>query len=132
MKNKKLLVILSIVLVVVIAAFAAIYIATKPETDKGDKEISVTVVTKDETEKVFNIDTDAEYLSEALVEEGILTKEEFESKTGMYTVVAGITADYNVDKSFWWVKVNGEDATVGMDSLAISNGDEFEIIYTVG
>ena len=130
MKNKKLIAVLSCVLVVLIAAVAVVFITTRPETDDGKKEISVTVVLKDKSEKNFEITTDAEFLSQALFEEGLLKKSEYEKGDGLYTYFAGVRADYNADGAFWWMKFNGEDATVGIDSFAIKDGDEIEIIYT--
>lgn len=130
MKNKKLIVILSVCLVATIALFAGIYIATRPETNENFKEISVTIVLEDKTEKAFEITTEAEFLSEALYDEGLLEKTEYEKGDGLYTYFAGFRADYNADGAFWWLKFNGEDATVGIDDFAINDGDEIEIIYT--
>ena len=72
MKNKKLIISLSIILVAIIAVFAAVVIATKPATVQGAKEITVTVVSKDKSSKVIDIDTDAEFLGDALYEEKIV------------------------------------------------------------
>lgn len=132
MKNKKLVIILAVVLAALIALFAGVYFATRPEAQKGDKEISVTVVYKDKTEKEFNIDTDAEYLSDALLAEGLIEQEEYDAGTGMYTVIDGVKADYSVDEGWWLIAKNGEDAAVGMDELTIADGDEFTITYKTG
>ena len=75
MKNKKL-VIGAIVLVVVIGLMAGIWMATRPETESGSKNYTVTVVHKDGTVKDFAYRTDAEYLAEALLEEGLVSGED--------------------------------------------------------
>jgi D-arabinose 1-dehydrogenase-like Zn-dependent alcohol dehydrogenase len=129
MKNKKLIISLSIILVAIIAVFAAVVIATKPATVQGAKEITVTVVSKDKSSKVIDIDTDAEFLGDALYEEKIVNEEEY--KSGFYTVINGEKADYNVDKSWWCVTKNGEMTSVGMNEQSILDGDKFEITYTI-
>lgn len=130
MKNKKIIVILAAVLVVLAAAFAVVWKFALPETQKGAKQITVTVVDSAKKEKTHKIDTDAEYLGEALYEERLVTEEEY--KSGFYTEIDGEKADYNKDKAFWWIKRNGEDASVGANELPVADGDKFEITYTVG
>ena len=116
-------------MVAIIAVFAAVVIATKPATVQGAKEITVTVVSKDKSSKVIDIDTDAEFLGDALYEEKIVNEEEY--KSGFYTVINGEKADYNVDKSWWCVTKNGEMTSVGMNEQSILDGDKFEITYTI-
>ena len=130
MKNKKLIIGLAIGLIVLIAAFAGVYVATRPETNEGAKNISVTVVYKDKTDKEFKINTDAKYLSDALLEEKIVTEEEHNGD-GMYTVIDGEKADYSVDQSWWCVTKDGEMTNEGMDTLVIADGDKYEITYTI-
>ena len=130
MKQKKLIISLSVVLVVIIGVMAALLILNRPQVQEGSKEIAVTVIHKDETQRKIDISTDAEFLGDALFEKKLVTQEEYE--TGFYTIVDGEKADYNVDASFWWLKVNGKDATTGANEIAISDGDEIEFKYTVG
>jgi len=127
MKNKKIIIILSIVLAVLIAAFAGIYIATRPETHEGEKNITVAVVFADKTEKSYEINTDAEFLADALLEEKII---EEKAADGLYTVIAGERADYNLDKSWWCVTKSGEMTNAGINDLPIADGDKFEITNT--
>jgi len=75
MKNKKIIIILAVVLAALVAVFAGVYFATRPETVEGDKTINVTVVFADKSEKNYEISTDAEYLADALVEEKIIEEE---------------------------------------------------------
>jgi len=130
MKTKRLIIGLAVGLAVLIAVFAGVYFATRPKTHDGTKNISVTVVYKDKSDKDFEINTDADYLSDALLEQGLVTEEEHNG-TGMYTVIDGQKADYNVDQSWWCVTKGGEMTNVGMDELAISDGDKYEITYTI-
>ena len=130
MKNKKLIIGLAIGLIVLIAAFAGVYVATRPEANEGAKNISVTVVYKDKTDKELKINTDAKSLSDALLEEKIVTEEEHNGE-GMYTVIDGEKADYSVDQSWWCVTKDGEMTNEGMDTLVIADGDKYEITYTI-
>lgn len=130
MKNKKLLVILSAILIVVIAGFAALVIANKPKVQKGDKNITVTVVFRDKTEKEYKINTDAEFLGDALLEEKIVTEDEYKNGNGMYTVIAGERADYTLDKSWWCLNIDGKMSNLGINEQPISDGDSFEIANT--
>ena len=71
MKNKKL--VLSLVaFVAVVAVLVGVYFATRPETQQGSKTITVTVVHKDKTEKVFTYHTDEEKLDKVLLAEGLI------------------------------------------------------------
>lgn len=128
MKKKGLIVALSIVLVVIIAAFAALIIKEKDNVQTGEKTISVTIVNKDKTQELFKISTDAENLGDALLERNLVT--EAEHKTGYYTVINGIRADYTLDKAWWCFTQNGEMTTVGANDLPIKDGDSFEITHT--
>lgn len=130
MKNKKLVVGLSVALVVLIAVLAVVFIANRPETDDGKKNIDVTIVYADKTSKDLDIDTDAEFLADALFEEGIITETEYDS--GFYTEIDGVKADFNVDKAWWCVTKDGEMTSVGMNKLPILDGDKYEITYTIG
>ncbi len=130
MKNRKLIIGLAIGLIAIIALFAGVYFATRPETNDGAKSISVTVVYKDKTDKEFNIKTDAEYLSDALLAEGLVTEDEHNGD-GMYTIIDGEKADYNVDQSWWCVTKDGEMTNAGMDDLTLADGDKYEITYTI-
>jgi len=127
MKNKKIIIILAVVLAALVAVFAGVYFATRPETVEGDKTINVTVVFADKSEKNYEISTDAEYLADALVEEKII---EEKSADGLYTVIAGERADYTLDGSWWSVTKDGEMTSVGMNDQPIADGDNFEITNT--
>lgn len=127
MKNKKLILGLSIGLVVLIAVFSALFILNRPDTEEGSKEIGVTVVFADKSEKEYIIKTDAEYLADALLEEKII---EEKSTDGMYTVIAGERADYTLDGSWWCLTVNGEMASVGINDQPVTDGENYELTNT--
>lgn len=93
--------------------------------------LTVTVVHKDGSEKVFELETDALYLGEVLVSEGIV-----EGEMGPYglmiSAVDGEVADWNVDQSYWAIFIGEEYATTGADQIPIYGGDVFKLVYTIG
>ncbi len=97
-------------------------------SETQDQTISVTVEIIDaEGEKTtLELETSETYLADALVEEGVIEYNE----GGLYTTVNGITADYNVDGSWWCVTKDGTMTTEGMNTLKLADGDKYEITYT--
>ena len=75
MKNKKLFIAL-VALVAIVAIVLGVYFATRPATSEGGKAVTVTVVHKDGSEKVFTYHTDEEYLGTVLVDEGLVEGEQ--------------------------------------------------------
>ena len=131
MKNKKQILIAVLVLCAVIGLLLGVYFGSRPETAQGEKHISVTVVHKDGTQKVFSYDTDEEYLGPVLLAEGLVEGEE-----GPYgltiSAVDGETADWNVDQSYWALFIGEEYATTGADTTPVNDGDSFKLVYTIG
>ena len=130
MKNKKLIIAV-VAMVAVIAVMAGVFVATRPEPQAGEKNITVTVVHKDGSEKVFPYATDAEYLGEVIVSEGLVNGEE--GPYGLYFDTAdGETADWNVDQSYWSILIGEEYATIGADGIALTDGGVYSLVYTIG
>ena len=92
---------------------------------EGQTQFLFTVVDKDGKETNFEIHTDKEKVGEALLELGLISGDEGEY--GLYVkTVNGITADYDVDQTYWAFYVNGEYASSGVDTTAIEEG----VIYS--
>ena len=128
MKNKKL-VIGAIVLVVVIGLMAGIWMATRPETESGSKNYTVTVVHKDGTVKDFAYRTDAEYLAEALLEEGLVSGED--SQYGLTIItVDGEAAVWATDNAYWAIWIGEEMAMTGASEIPVYDGSAFKLEYT--
>ncbi len=128
MKKKGLIIALSVILVAIIAVFGVLLAKGELDFQKGNKNITVTVVYEDKTEKEFEIFTDAENLGDALFEKKLVP--ETEHTTGFYSTVDGVRADYMLDKAWWCFTKGGEMTTVGANELPIVDGDEFEITHT--
>ena len=102
--KKKNLIWALVALVAVVAIFAGVYFATRPEAAQGAKHITVTVVHKDATERVVAIDTDEEMLRGALEQENLVQGSE--SEYGLFiTTVDGYTADDSAQE--WWCGTKG-------------------------
>lgn len=130
MKQKRLLTVFLAVLFIVLAVFTA---GCNKADDSSSatlktKEISVTIVFQDKREKAIDIETEAEYLADALFEKGLIKEDEY--KSGFYTYIDGVRADYNEDKAWWCVTKGGEMTNKGMNDLPIADGDRFEITHT--
>ena len=129
MKNKKVI-LAAVALVVVIAIFAGVYVATRPEAQQGAKGFTVVVVHADGTEKTFEYRTDAEKLGAVLEEKGLISSEG--ADPGMFHTVDGEKADWNVNQSYWAFYENGEYATKGIYDTTIVDGTAYSLVYTIG
>ncbi len=128
MKQKKTIIAVA-VLAVLILASVLIWQGTRPETQTGDKTITVSVVTDTETTD-FTIVTDAEYLRQALEQENLV--EGSESEYGLFvTTVNGVTAD-DSQQQWWRFTRNGEMVETGIDTTPIADGETYEITLITG
>ena len=130
-KKKKLLLLGGVlVLCVLVALFAWLWLENRPEGTEGEKEITVEVVLTDGTTTPFVIHTDAEFLRGALEEIDLVQGDE--SEYGLFIkTVNGVTADES--KQEWWcLTKNGEMHMLGVDSTPIADGDKYELTLTVG
>jgi len=128
--KKKSTLIAGILLVVVCALAAVLAQQFKPETTKGEKEVTVVVVHGDGTENSFTYQTDAEYLGEVLVAEELIEGED--GQYGIYiTAVDGETADES--KQQWWcVTKGGEQVNTSVSEAPVQDGDQYELTLKEG
>lgn len=91
--------------------------------------ITLTVVGPDGSSKEHTVNTDSsKNLREALEGVGLIAGEE--GAFGLYVkVVDGVTADYDIDGSWWSLTKEGVLCS-GVDSTPISDGDRFEFTYS--
>ncbi len=129
--NKKI-VIAAVVLVLVAAVFAGVYLVLSPKAAEGSKNITIEVVDDQAQSTMYEVNTDAEYLGDAIRETEGLTVEGTEGDYGlMVDTVNGIVADYNTNGAYWAFYLNGEYCNYGMDEQPILDGEEYQIVYTV-
>lgn len=128
MKNKKQILAL-VALIAVVGILAGVWMMNRPETSEGTKAYTVTVVHSDGTEKIFEYTTDAEYLADALVAEGLIAGEEDQFGLTLITV-DGEDAVWDTDSAYWAVYVGEDYATTGISSTPVNDGDTFRLEYT--
>ena len=88
---------------------------------EGKTQFNFTVVDKDGKETAFDIHTDKTVVGDALLELGLIAGEE--GAYGLYVKqVNGITADYDVDQTYWAFYINGEYGMTGVDATDIEAG----------
>lgn len=98
------------------------------ELGSGAKSLPVEIKVKDHTVKC-TVHTDSDTVGAALLENGLISGEQ--GDYGLYIKsVNGITADYDIDQSYWAFYINGEYAMTGVDSTAITKGDSYQLVYS--
>ena len=91
---------------------------------EGQTKFAFVVVDKDGNETNFEIHTDKATVGEALLELELIAGET--SEYGLYVkTVNGITADYDVDQTYWAFYVNDAYATAGVDATAVEAGAKY-------
>ena len=139
MKNNSKMRMLSLVLVFVLIAAAALTgCSDKPaETTgapepagqttvlgEGSKTMDFTVVDKEGITHLYTIHTDAETVGQALMELELIDGEE--GPYGLYIKsVLGQVLDYETDGMYWGFYVNGDYALTGVDQTPITEGDAY-------
>lgn len=130
--NKKTIIALAVLLVLVIGAIVAYY-ALRPASPARDESlitIVVAVTHGDGTVNDFSIRTDALNLRGALEQEELIAGDE--SEYGLYVrTVDGETADES-QQQWWCFTKDGEMLMTGVDDTSIADGDHYEIVLTVG
>lgn len=129
MKNKKLILAV-IALVLVVAALAAVYFITRPNAQEGSKAFTVTVIHADGSEKKFDYRTDAEKLGGFLEEKGLIDSQGADQ--GMFHTVDGEKADWNVNQSYWAFYIGEDYAMTGIYDTLIEDGAAYKLVYTLG
>ena len=98
------------------------------EFGEGAKTTVVEVKVNNQVVK-FTIHTDKDTVGAALLEHDLIAGED--GAYGLYIkVVNGITADYDIDQSYWSFYVNGDYAMTGVDSTTIEEGAVYSLVYT--
>ncbi len=88
---------------------------------EGRTAFDFVVVDKEGKETAFEIHTDKTIVGDALLELGLIAGEE--GAYGLYVKqVNGITADYDVDQTYWAFYINGEYGMTGVDVTNIEAG----------
>ncbi len=130
MKNgKKIIALVIVVLVVALMGFA--YITFSPKTSAGAKNVTIEVINSKQESTVYEVNTDAEFLEQAIEEADGLELQGYEGPYG-FTIEAvnGETAIYEKDGAYWSIMVNGDYGNYGISEQPIADGDAFQLIWT--
>ena len=115
-KNKKLILAAAAVALLAIV-MVVIFALTRPQAVQGAK--------------TFTYHTDAEYLGEVLLAEGLIAGED--GQFGLYiTTVDGEPAVYEEDGAYWALYEGEDYAQQGVDKTPVLDGGAFSLVYTVG
>lgn len=125
----------AILALICMLSMALTLVSCSANGDKNESEtgtpitITLTVTGPDGTSKEHTVNTDSsKNLRQALEGAGLISGEE--GAYGLYVkVVDGITADYDIDGSWWSLTKEGE-LCAGVDSTEIADGDKFEFTYS--
>ena len=100
------------------------------DTAFGEGKNTVIVEVKAGEQAVtFTVNTDKDTVGAALLEHKLIAGDQ--GDYGLYVKkVNGITADYDVDKSYWAFYVNGAYAQSGIDSTKIEKDAKYSLEYT--
>ena len=138
MTNKKggaklAIIITACALVVAAGVFALVYFLNKPKAEEGTKAYTFVVVDDKGASKEYTGKTDTQFLKglmDELKAKGDFTYEGTDGEYGLYIdSVNGLKADYNVDKAYWAIYVNGEYGQLGADTQPVNDGDSFKLAY---
>ena len=103
---------------------------TQTASNPDGIDVTVVVIHKDKSEKVFEVTTQGETLEDVLLEHKIV--EDNQSGYGLYILTAdGETADESAQE-WWCVTKGGEDVYTGVESTPIADGDQYEITLMTG
>lgn len=129
MKSAKKLIPAVVILLILIAIFYTVYTQFVPKGQEGEKHITISIIDDTGAEETYELDTDAEYLLEAL--ESVAEIDGEESAEYGYTLytVNGLTADFNTSNAYWAIYVNGEYGQLGISQQPVSDGDDYTIVY---
>lgn len=126
-KSKGKLIMGVVALAVVIAALVGAYFLFSQKPTQGAKTVTVEVVNLEGQSTEHTYHTDAEYLGQLLIDEGLAEGET--SEYGLFiTTVDGITVEGN---QWWAISKSGEMTTTGADTTPIEDGDHFELTLSV-
>ncbi len=127
--NKKIL-IAAVCLAAVAAVLFLVWRIAAPKGVAGDKHLTVQVIHGDGSSRDFSLDTQEEYLGPVLVAGGVV--EDNQGPYGLYILTVDGETAREENQEWWQITRNGEKLTTGADSTPIADGEQYELILTVG
>ena len=130
MKKQTKIILGVVALVAVAAILLGVYFGTRPDVQEGAKALTITVVHGDGSEKAFDVHTDQEYLEGALLENEIV--EDNQTEYGLYILTAAGEPVKEAGQEWWCITTDGELLMTGAGETGISDGEHYELTFTVG
>lgn len=120
-------------LAAVIAVFLIIFNLFREKPVEGNKAVTLEVLNQENKTTKYQVQTDAEFLRQAMEEAEGFTFDGEEGAYGftLYTI-NGETHNWSVDGTYWAIYVNGEYGQNGIDSQPVKDGDVFRFAYESG
>ncbi len=117
-------------IIVLIGALIAVWMLFGAKPQAGAKEVTIEVIDSTGASAVYELNTDAEFLRQAMDEAEGLTYDGEEGEYGiMISAINGEVADYNVNGAYWGFYVNDAYCNYGIDTQPVMDGDAFIIKY---
>ena len=130
MKNNKKVALLACLFIVVATVFGAVFFALRPTGTEGAKSFTLEVVLADGSSTEHKVSTDAEFVGEALLAEGLIAGDS--GDYGLFiTTVNGVTAN-SANQEWWCLTVNGAEWMYGIDQTPVTDGGHYELTLMVG
>lgn len=130
-KQNRALLIIAIVLFATVLGMALLYPVFAPQTSVGAKNITIQVTDNQQNTTDYSVNTNAEYLRQAMEETKGLSFTGTEGQYGLMILsVNGITANWEQDHAWWSIYVNNELANYSIDQQPIADGDVIRLEYT--
>lgn len=99
-------------------------VAVATEVGEGATQFTFEVVDVEGATTIFTVNTDKATVGEALLDVELIAGED--SEYGLYVkTVNGITADYDVDQTYWAFYIDGEYAMTGVDATEVTGGSTY-------
>ena len=118
-------------LAVLVIALAALYFVFREKPVEGSKSITIEVINSAKESKMYKLNTDAQFLQQAMDEAKGL---EYSGTNGDYglmiEVVNSEKAIYSENAAYWSFYVNGDYCNYGIAEQPVEDGDAFQIVYT--
>lgn len=129
-KSKNSFIVLFSILLILVCTIFGLHYLTPPKASGEVVDFTFVVCHADGSTKEFDLESDEQYLGEALSDEGLISGEE--SSFGLFvTTVDGETADPNNEE--WWLFMKGEDSlTNGVDTEPLVEGSLYKAVFTIG
>ena len=119
-----------ILLAVAMALVLGIWLVARPQSNAGEKDLTIQVIHGNNSSRSFEVSSSAEYLAEVLTENGIVQGEN--GPYGLFILTAdGESAD-EANQEWWCITRNGESLTTGASETPVADGEHYELTLTVG